>query len=79
MNDSSDALTQMMNSGIDMIMIPGWRGIKAVSDVILGMKVALKNGTLSVLRLNDAVARILSVKLALGVAKQVTSSSMQKE
>lgn len=32
---------------------------------------ALQNGTLSMDRLNDAVAKIISVKLALGIAKQV--------
>jgi hypothetical protein len=38
----------MMNAGVDMFMIPGYRGLKAVSDVIVGMKEAIKNGTLSI-------------------------------
>lgn len=33
------------------------------------MKLGLKNTTVTMDRLNDAVARIISVKLALGVAK----------
>jgi len=47
MNASWDSVSQMLNSGIDMVMIPGWRGIKAVGDVITGFREALKNGTLS--------------------------------
>jgi beta-glucosidase len=43
------------------------------------MKEALKNGTLTVERLNDAVARILSVKLALGYATQVKASNLANE
>lgn len=76
MNGTWDSVTTMMNAGIDMFMIPGWRGIKAVSDVIVGMKEAIKNGTLSIERLNDAVARIMSVKLALGAATQVKASNL---
>lgn len=47
MNGTWDSVTTMLNAGIDMFMIPGWRGIKAVSDVIIGMKNALKNGTIN--------------------------------
>ena len=65
----------MMNAGIDMIMIPGWRGSGAVTDVINGIKTAINNKTLSVQRVNDAAARILSVKLAMGAAKKATSLS----
>jgi beta-glucosidase len=76
MNGSWDSVTTMLNAGIDMFMIPGWRGVKAINDVINGMKFALKNGTINEDRLNDAVARIISVKLALGVATQVKSSNL---
>jgi beta-glucosidase-like glycosyl hydrolase len=71
MNGSWDSVTTMLNAGIDMFMIPGWRGPKAITDVIVGMKEALKNKTIDEDRLNDAVARIISVKLAMGVAKEV--------
>lgn len=79
MNGTWDSVTTMMNAGIDMFMIPGWRGIKAVSDVVTGMKEAIKNGTLSIERLNDAVARILSVKLALGAASVVKTSALSTD
>lgn len=75
MNGTWDSVTTMLNAGIDMFMVPGWRGAKAINDVINGMKNALKNGTINEDRINDAVARIISVKLALGVATQVKSSS----
>lgn len=39
----------------------------------------MKNGTLSVERVNDAVARIISVKLALGSAALVTSPALSAE
>jgi beta-glucosidase len=79
MNASWDSVSQMVNSGIDMLMLPGWRGVSAVNDAVNGFKVALKNGTLCEERLNDAVARIISVKLALGVATVVKSSKLKKE
>lgn len=73
MNGSWDSVSTMFNAGMDMIMIPGYRGTGAISDVISGFKNALKNKTITEDRLNDAVARIISVKLALGAANQVTS------
>lgn len=73
MNASWDSVSTMLNNGIDMFMIPGYRGVKAVSDVITGMKEALKNKTINADRLNDAVARIIAVKLVMGAAKQVTN------
>ena len=51
-----------------MFMIPGYRGIVGVLDVVNGLREAHKRGVVSDDRLNDAVARIVSVKLALGVA-----------
>lgn len=38
MNGTWDSVTTMMNAGVDMFMIPGWRGLAAVNDVIIGMK-----------------------------------------
>ena len=39
----------------------------------------MKNGTLSIERVNDAVARIISVKLALGSAALVHSPGLSAE
>ena len=61
----------MVNAGIDMIMVPGFKGLKAITEVVAGFKEAIVNKTLSLDRLQDAVARILSVKLALGLVKVV--------
>jgi beta-glucosidase len=38
MNGTWDSVTTMLNAGIDMFMIPGWRGMAAVNDVITGFK-----------------------------------------
>jgi len=76
MNKTCDSVTTMLNAGIDMFMIPGWRGTKAISDVIVGLKAALMNGTINEDRINDAVARVISVKLELGVATQVKTSNL---
>ena len=73
MNASWDSVSTMLNAGVDMFMIPGYRGTGAISDVIIGFKNGLKNKTITEDRLNDAVARIISVKLALGAANLVTS------
>lgn len=76
MNGTWDSVTTMLNAGIDMFMIPGYRGTKAINEVIGGLKNALKNGTINEDRINDAVARIISVKLGLGVANQVKTSNL---
>ena len=61
-----EAIATTMNAGVDMMMIPSKGDFQ---DYIEGVKSALNNHTLPMDRLNDAVARIISVKLALGVAK----------
>jgi beta-glucosidase-like glycosyl hydrolase len=47
MNGTWDSVSTMLNAGVDMFMIPGWRGVKAVNDVISGFKFGLKNGTIN--------------------------------
>ena len=79
MNGTWDSVTTMLNAGIDMFMIPGWRGLKAVQDVIIGYKEGLKNGTINEDRINDAVARIISVKIAMGLAKVIPNSLQEEE
>ena len=68
MKSPCDSVTTMLNAGMDMFMLPGWRGMSAVYDVINGLKDAYNNKTITEDRLNDAVARIVSVKLVLGSA-----------
>lgn len=75
MNGTWDSVTTMLNAGIDMFMIPGWRGVAAINDVISGFKFALKNGTINEDRINSAVARIIAVKLVLGAANIVKGPS----
>lgn len=61
-----ESISSIFNSGIDMVMIPSKKDFEGYIDY---SKAAINNGTVTEERLNDAVARILSVKLALGIAK----------
>ena len=73
MKSPCDSVTTMLNAGMDMFMLPGWRGMQAVYDVIDGLKNAYNNKTITEDRLNDAVARIVAVKLVLGAANLATA------
>eukprot|EP00919_Chromeraceae_sp_WS-2016_P063742 GHVR01150868.1.p1 GENE.GHVR01150868.1~~GHVR01150868.1.p1 ORF type:complete len:199 (+),score=12.62 GHVR01150868.1:490-1086(+) len=63
----NESLSHMLAAGIDMFMIPGYLGRKGITDYFEAFKVAISNKTVSNERINDAVARILSVKFALGL------------
>lgn len=65
-NEANSSVCQMLNAGIDMMMMSSRAGYETYST---GIKIGLKNNTITMDRLNDAVARILAVKIALGVAK----------
>lgn len=73
------AYTAIMNAGIDMFMLPGYRGFRAVTEYIDQVKIALKNNTISITRLDDAVTRILSVKMAMGLTQQIKGPGMPDE
>lgn len=49
-----------------MVMIPTGKGFL---NYVESIKIGLKNNTITMDRLNDAAARVLAVKLALGIAK----------
>ena len=72
----NDTVPQIFNSGIDMMM---FSSRKIYDDYIEGMKQGLKNSTVLLDRLNDAVARIISVKLALGIAKQKSKTQIRDQ
>lgn len=54
----------MFAAGIDMFMIASRDSMLRYIDFV---KMGLQNNTIQMDRLNDAVARILSVKLAMGL------------
>ena len=60
----------MFAAGIDMFMIPSK---SSMINYINYVKMGIQNNTISMDRLNDAVARILSVKLALGMVESSNS------
>ena len=58
----NDSCPQAINAGIDMVMAPeDWRSLHA------NMVSQVRNGTISMSRIDDAVRRILSVKERLGL------------
>lgn len=52
-----------------MFMLPGWYGIKGITNYIEAFKEEIKNNSITTERINDAVAKILSVKMALGLVQ----------
>jgi beta-glucosidase-like glycosyl hydrolase len=63
----NESVIMMLSGGIDMFMLPSQL---EMGKYIESVKQAILNNTLTIKRLNDAVARILSVKLALGVVEK---------
>lgn len=72
------AASTMMNAGIDMFMLPGYLGLKGIQQYIENIKIALVNKTLALSRLDDAVTRVLSVKMAMGLLVQINRTSEDK-
>ena len=67
---SLDNCPQAINAGVDMYMAPdSWRGLYA------SLLAQVKDGTVPMARLDDAVARILRVKLRLGLFEAGKPSS----
>ena len=62
--NGNESVTQMLTVGIDMFML---QTKASMLNYIKFVKMGLENNTITMDRLNDAVARILSVKLCLGM------------
>ena len=61
-DDYSDAAAMAANAGIDMFMVPEtWKSF------ISGLKTQVERGAVPIERIDDAVGRILRVKLAIGL------------
>lgn len=60
----NESVATMFAAGIDMFMVPSR---ESMIEYIAFTKMGIQNNTISIDRLNDAVARILSVKLGLGM------------
>jgi|688.fasta_scaffold2818952_1 hypothetical protein len=63
----NESVVMMMTGGIDMFMLPSQLEMSKYIDSVKG---AIANEALSIERLNDAVAKVLSVKLALGLVER---------
>jgi beta-glucosidase-like glycosyl hydrolase len=68
-----EACSSMFNAGIDMFMLPGFLGSKAIPQYISNVKISIQNNTLDISRIDDAVTKIIAVKLSMGVAELVKS------
>ena len=75
----NESAASAMNAGFDMMMIPGFQGEQNFKQYIDGLKDSLQTQTVTEERLNDAVARILSVKLAIGLVDSGSGSNVRKE
>lgn len=73
-NELNSSVCQIINAGVDMMMLSSRKGYDEYAE---GIRIGLKNNTITMDRLNDAVARIMAVKLALGVAKQKPKSNIR--
>lgn len=66
----NESVATLFAAGIDMFMIPTK---DSMLNYIAYTKMGLQNNTIAMDRLNDAVARILAVKLALGMVEVSTT------
>jgi beta-glucosidase len=60
------ALVQIVNSGIDMLMLPSFVR-NDIKDVVANMQRGLSEGLILEARIDQAVTRILAVKMAMGL------------
>ena len=68
-DDYKSNIIASINAGIDMVMVPGaakWGGQKYTDFINLCIE-AVKEGSISENRINDAVARILKIKFEMGL------------
>ena len=67
--DYKKNIINCINSGIDMVMVPGAvpDGNQSFQNFISLLKESIKEGSISEARINDAVARILKIKFEMGL------------
>lgn len=71
-----EAVAKMFAAGIDMFMIPTK---ESMMDYIASVRIGLEENTIPMERLNDAVARIVAVKLGLGMIETTGSIKREKQ
>ncbi len=69
-----DAIVMVVNSGVDMAMLSPYNGNIPISYYQEVLKTATLNNDITISRINDAVRRILGVKMALGLIKPKSSA-----
>ena len=73
--DQYEALVIMINAGIDMAMLSPYNKDIPISYYQDSIKKAVKQNDISMARIDDAVRRILGVKMAMGLIKKKSSSN----
>ncbi len=68
-NSPSEAIAMAINAGVDMSMVPNAPQYKTYCELLV---TCVENGDVSIERLNDAVRRILRVKMATGLYDKKT-------
>lgn len=69
-----EAYAAILNAGIDMFMVPSAYGVRAISEIFAEVKIGMHNNSFDISRLNEAVTRIVAVKMAMGLVEQVKSN-----
>ena len=67
------AYSAILNAGIDMFMVPSAYGVKAITEIFAEVRIGIHNNSFDISRLNEAVTRIIAVKLSMGLVEQIKS------
>jgi beta-N-acetylhexosaminidase len=73
------AYSAMLNAGIDMFMVSSAYGARAITEIFAEVKIGVQNNSFDMSRLNEAVTRIIAVKLSMGLVEQVKAQNIVAE
>lgn len=68
-----EAYSAILNAGIDMFMVPSAYGVRAITEIFAEVKIGIHNNSFDISRLNEAVTRIVAVKMSMGLVEQIKS------
>ena len=74
-----EAYSAMLNAGIDMFMVSSAYGARAITEIFAEVKIGVQNNTFDMSRLNEAVTRIIAVKMSMGLVEQVKAQNILTE
>lgn len=68
-----EAYSAILNAGIDMFMVPSAYGARAITEIFSEVSIGIHNNSFDISRLNEAVTRIIAVKMSMGLVQEVKS------